>query len=123
MRLVQLTHPTQGRRVAIVEEPRLAILAVAPSIYELARWAIRGGTTLASEADAARSGETLDYDPIYAGESEWRLLPAFDHPRDPAHCMVSGTGLTHSASAANRERMHQAAAAGQLTDSMRMYLA
>ena len=35
---------------------------------------------------------------------------------------MTGTGLTHRASADNRDRMHQAAAAGQLTDSMRMYL-
>jgi hypothetical protein len=123
MRLVQLNHPERGRRVAIVEEPKLALLAVAPSIYELARWAIRGGRPLVDEADAARSGETFDYDAVYAGQSDWRLAPAFDHPDEPARCLVTGTGLTHRASAENRERMHQAAAQGQATDSMRMYLA
>jgi hypothetical protein len=122
MNLVQVTHPQHGRRVAIVEEPRLGILAVATSVFDLAQWAIRNGTKLAAEADAARSGETLDYDEVYAGRSPWRLLPAFDHPTDRAACLVTGTGLTHKASADNRERMHQAAAAGSLTDSMRMYL-
>jgi hypothetical protein len=34
---------------------------------------------------------------------------------------VAGTGLTHKASAANRDKMHQAQAAGDMTDSMRMY--
>jgi hypothetical protein len=64
----------------------------------------------------------LNYDDVHAGRSDWRLLPAFDHPHDPAHCLVTGTGLTHKASAANRDKMHQAQSSGQLTDSMRMYL-
>ena len=50
---------------------------------------------------SARARAILD--PIYAGDSAWRLLPAFDHPTDPAHCLVTGTGLTHRASADNRE--------------------
>ncbi len=35
-----------------------------------------------------------------------RLLPPLTHP-DPAHCLVSGTGLTHLGSAAARDSMHQ----------------
>ena len=92
------------------------------SVYDLARNALERGDSIQSVVEQARTDESLDYDPIYAGQSPWRLLPAFDHPTDPAHCLVTGTGLTHRASADNRERMHQAAAAGQLTDSMRMYL-
>ena len=34
-----------------------------------------------------------------------RLLPPLTHP-DPAHCLVSGTGLTHLGSAAARDSMH-----------------
>jgi hypothetical protein len=42
---------------------------------------------------------------------------------DPAHLLVSGTGLTHLGSAEGRDKMHRAAAAGEtLTDSMRMFL-
>ena len=122
MRLVQLTHPTHGRRVALVDEPHLALLKEARSIYDLATTAIAQGKTLASLVDASRTTEMLPYDPIYAGASDWRLLPAFDHPTDPAHCLVAGTGLTHRASAESRDRMHEAAASNQLTDSMRMYL-
>jgi hypothetical protein len=45
-----------------------------------------------------------------------------DHA-DPAHLLVSGTGLTHLGSAEGRDKMHRAAAAGEtLTDSMRMFL-
>lgn len=50
------------------------------------------------------------------------LLCPIDHP-DPAHLLVSGTGLTHLGSAEGRDKMHRAAAAGEtLTDSMRMFL-
>ena len=38
------------------------------------------------------------------------------------NCFISGTGLTHKASAENRNNMHDKQAAGQLTDSMEMYL-
>ncbi len=66
------------------------------------------------------SSEALSYDEVYDGRREWRLLPAFDHPVEPARCLVSGTGLTHLASAQNRQAMHSGPA--DLTDSMRMYL-
>jgi hypothetical protein len=50
------------------------------------------------------------------------LLCPIDHI-DPAHLLVSGTGLTHLGSAEGRDKMHRAAAAGEtLTDSMRMFL-
>jgi hypothetical protein len=122
MHLVQLNHRRLGRRVAIVAEPKLVLLKSPSSIYELAIQAINQNELISAIVDANRSPDTLSYDDVYAGRSEWILLPAFDHPHDPAHCLVTGTGLTHKASAANRDKMHQAQATGQLTDSMRMYL-
>jgi hypothetical protein len=51
-----------------------------------------------------------------------RLLPPVDHP-DPAHLLVSGTGLTHLGSAEGRDKMHRKLAeASELTDSMKMFL-
>jgi hypothetical protein len=51
-----------------------------------------------------------------------RVLAPIDHP-DPAHLILTGTGLTHLGSAEGRDKMHKAAQAGeQLTDSMRMFL-
>jgi hypothetical protein len=47
-------------------------------------------------------------------------LPSFDHPDDISRCMVSGTGLTHKASAEHRSAMHKQAPA-EVTDSLRMY--
>jgi hypothetical protein len=52
------------------------------------------------------------------------LRTPLHHP-DPAHCVVSGTGLTHLGSAAARDAMHQKlreqSEQGALTDSMRMF--
>jgi hypothetical protein len=122
MHLVQMKHHGRGRRVAIVEEPVLVLLRSARSIYQLASIAIERNEPLSEVCSAERSTEFLNYDDVHSGRSDWQFLPAFDHPQDPAHCLVTGTGLTHKASAAHRDKMHQAQAAGQLTDSMRMYL-
>jgi len=118
--LVQLRHASAGRRVAVVENGRLCLLAGVDSTYRLCESAHSGGRSLAEAATAARSPETIDYDIVYNGQSDWRLLVPFDHPDEPARCLVTGTGLTHKASAENRQAMHVKEAA-PLTDSMRMY--
>lgn len=118
MRLIQLDGPA-GRRVAVVEAGLLRLLAGPDSIYALALAALERGVPLADAARATLAAEEVDYDPVYAGASPWRVLPSIDHPLEPARCMVSGTGLTHLRSAANRQAMH--APGAQVTDSMRMY--
>jgi hypothetical protein len=66
--------------------------------------------------------ESLEYNPIYSGQSEWSLLPPLDHPVDPGGCMVAGTGLTHMASAKNRDAMHAGADENApVSDSMKMF--
>ena len=120
MHIVQLTHPDQGRRVAIVEEPELQILATHKTIYDLATEAISRGLGLDSVAHGTRSSDKLSYEEVYQGRSEWQLLPAFDHPHEPARCLVTGTGMTHKASAENRAKMHQQQPS-TITDSMHMY--
>lgn len=121
MRLVQLSHPRLGRRVAKVDEPRLRLLGEFDSTYRLAQEAIRAGEQLAELVERRLERAAIDYDSVYEGVSPWKLLPAMDHPDDPFRCLVTGTGLTHRASAENRDKMHQAAAADELNDSMRMY--
>jgi hypothetical protein len=53
------------------------------------------------------------------------LAPGFQplHHPDPAHFLVTGTGLTHLGSAATRDAMHQKLKGDEsaLTDSMRMF--
>lgn len=86
----------------------------APSTRELALRAGAEGTTLAQLAES-KAGDALDLSAI-------KLLCPIDHA-DPAHLLVSGTGLTHLGSAEGRDKMHKAAASGEtLTDSMRMFL-
>ncbi|MCC6292079.1 MAG: GguC protein [Bryobacterales bacterium] len=117
--LVQLRHPRHGRAAAAVEGASLRLLAF-PSLYHLASHALARSLTLAEAAYAATTAETLPYDDIHAGDSPWRLLPSFDHPAEPARCLVSGTGLTHRQSAANRDAMHTVPS-DKPTDSMLMY--
>src|SRR5687767_1711752 len=122
LRLVQLIHPKEGRRVALVEENRLRLLRAYFSIYDLATAALARRVPLAKFASKTASAKVLDYDAVYDGKSAWRFLPAFDHPDEPARCLVTGTGLTHKASAANRHAMHEAdQKQAVVTDSMRMY--
>ncbi|MGA3088451.1 MAG: AraD1 family protein [Terriglobales bacterium] len=120
-RLLQLKKGNR-RRVALVDEPRVRLLDTCSSIYELGQIAIATGMKL-SEVARQRVGHDavdMEYDPIYSGQSEWRLLPAIDRPEDPAHCLLSGTGLTHLGSARGRQSMH-AGTAEDLTDSMKMF--
>ena len=71
--------------------------------------------------EANRGDEVLEYDAIYEGTGEWRLLAPIDHPEEPARCVVSGTGLTHLGSAADRQRDAWATSEEELTDSMKMF--
>jgi hypothetical protein len=84
-----------------------------PSVLALASEAVAHGATLATLA-GARCREEINLTDV-------TLLSPIDHP-DPAHVLISGTGLTHLGSAEGRDKMHKAAASGQATDSMRMFL-
>jgi hypothetical protein len=127
MRLVQITDGME-RRVAVVEEPHLRCLEEVCCIYELAQRYAQFGSKLSEQASALASGELLDYDVVYGGASEWRLLAPIDVPGQPSRMLVSGTGLTHLGSAKERQAMHLAGKAGEpakveeaVTDSMRMF--
>src|SRR5436309_14271064 len=119
-RLVQLKHPSEGRRVAVVEEGQLRLLRGLDSIYRLGQTALTEGRSLEQAVSARVSLEVVAYDAVHRGEADWRLLPAFDHPDEPSRCLVTGTGLTHKKSAENRQAMHTAVQP-VITDSMRMY--
>lgn len=122
MRLIQLKDGADVR-VGIVEEDgrQVRVLGGVDSTWALARAAIAAGQGLAESAAALPAHGRLDYAALLA---QGRVLPPLHHP-DPAHCMVSGTGLTHLGSAAARDAMHQKlqqqAEEGSLTDSMRMF--
>ncbi|WP_310535032.1 AraD1 family protein [Novosphingobium sp.] len=84
------------------------------STRELALDALSAGIGM-RELAQQRASEAIDLTAV-------TLLCPVDHA-DPAHLLVSGTGLTHLGSAEGRDKMHRAAASGEtLTDSMRMFL-
>jgi hypothetical protein len=118
MRLIQLTGPG-GRRVGHIDGNRIQLLRGHGSIFVLANSAMASGIPLAQAVTKDLSEEFLAYDEIYGGKSQWRILPAIDHPVEDSRCLVSGTGLSHIRSAGQRQAMH--AAGEQPTDSMRMY--
>lgn len=123
MNLIQLKHPEQGRRIAVAENTRLRLLRTEyPTCYDLFSTIISNGLSLAEYIPELLNGTHLNYDQVYRGESPWKILPAFDHPESPLNCILSGTGLTHKASAENRERMHQEMKTDKITDSMKIYL-
>jgi hypothetical protein len=118
VRLVQLANASGARRLAIVEGETLRLLGGCNSVYSLAQAALATDVRLPEAVRERATENTLDYGLVYRLESEWRLLPPISHP-EPARLLVSGTGLTHKASADNRQAMHQKPE--ELSDSMRMY--
>lgn len=124
MRLIQLHHPQKGRRVAVVHEPDLHFInADFPTSYHLVQEIAEQGHSAESFINAQLSDELLSYDAVYQGDETWSILPAFDHPNNPLECILSGTGLTHKASAENRQKMHEKMqSTDDMTDSMEMYL-
>lgn len=118
MRLVQFLTTGGKRRVALVRDTAtLQVLQDTSAVRDLALEAHRTGQSLAAAAEARLSEETADYEAVVA---ENRLLPPLDHP-DPAHCILSGTGLDHLGSAQARDSMHAKLNSGELTDSMKMF--
>jgi hypothetical protein len=117
VRLVQLLDEKGDRRVArVVDRGRLRLLEGEATTYELAREAMSRGTSLDRVVGERAEGAGIGFADAAA---EGRLLPPLDHP-DPAHLLVSGTGLTHLGSADTRDRMHTVDPA-TLTDSMKMF--
>ncbi|ALZ85555.1 FAH family protein [Pseudomonas oryzihabitans] len=119
MHLIQFEDQQGQRRVGVVERGEVQQVRGATSTRTLALEAIRAGVSLESQVQALG----LEPGPAYADLLDaGRLLPPLDH-EDPAHCLVTGTGLTHLGSAATRDKMHQqnSQEEAKLTDSMRMF--
>jgi len=119
MRLVQFRGNKSERHTGLVGDDgqTIAVLQETPYLRDLALEAHRTGTELATLAQARVGTTVVDYNQLIA---EQRLLPPLDHP-DPAHCILSGTGLDHLGSAQARDAMHVKLNTGELTDSMKMF--
>ena len=107
--------------MAVVDERANHLVLVQsrfPALYIVAVQAVLAQESLTELIIANLTSRRIDYEAVWHGQSEWRLLPPFEHPV-PSCLFVTGTGLTHKASAENRQSMHGDVA--QMTDSMKMY--
>lgn len=120
MRIVQVRHEGKNQ-VAIVENKNQLRLVAGGDTYAIAKEAIAQGQSLATWIAEHATTVLLDYQQaLDLGNIQ---VPCM-HP-DPAHCLVSGTGLTHLGSAKTRSQMHAQLQdkSVALTDSMKMFQA
>jgi len=119
MRFLQYVDNVLTRVARVEENGVVTPLKRFATMYELARRAIEAHCTLEAVVSREQFDAPLQYTDLLR---EARLLPPLTHP-DPAHCLVSGTGLTHLGSAAARDSMHQKLDKqdSELTDSMKMF--
>ena len=119
MNLVQIVDSKGKRRVGLVDGDNIALLKKVRTTLDLARLALKDGSKLSAVAQSLVTSSTEDYTKAL---KQKRVLTPVDHP-DPAHCIITGTGLTHLGSAAARDGMHKklSGSAEDLTDSLKMF--
>ncbi|HET7718168.1 MAG TPA: AraD1 family protein [Bauldia sp.] len=120
MRLMQVRKGRGGRRVVATDDGGSWFVEGFATVYELALAAIARGTTIEAVVRKAKRGAKANPARLLAAG---QVVAPIEHA-DPAHLIVTGTGLTHLGSAATRDAMHQKvseAAEETLTDSMRMF--
>jgi len=119
MRLLQYVDNNRVRVARVDDSGIVTPLARFETMYELARAAIAARQPIEQVVSSEQTGTPLAYADL---KKDGRLMPPLTHP-DPAHCLVSGTGLTHLGSAAARDSMHQRLNKQdtELTDSMKMF--
>lgn len=104
MRLIQFQTPDGERRVGLVSADGNSVhpLRDTGSVLELAQEAVDRGVRIAAVVKEYVTDALVDYDALLA---TGLVLPPVDHP-EPARFLVTGTGLTHTGSAAARDQMH-----------------
>jgi len=119
LRLVQLCCEDGRRAVAASGADGVArLIRGVSTTYELAMAAIAAKAGLADTVGGLGLGAEVD---LAAALAERRVKAPIDHP-DPAHLLLTGTGLTHLGSAEGRDQMHRDLAdPSKLSDSMKMF--
>lgn len=120
MRLIQFETAQKKRAVGVVQGDTIGTVNGVTTMRELALKAIEQAVSLEVMVEQLGYEGSENYDEMIATQ---RVLPPLDH-EDPAHMLVAGTGLTHVASAAARDQMHQKLGSSDdetLSDSMRMF--
>ena len=114
--LVQFIDSENARGVAVLRgEETPQRLADIETVRALAEAALAANVSLIEQIEKTGDAGAVDLATV-------TLLPPIDHA-DPAHLLMTGTGLTHLGSAEGRDQMHRSMTeAAQQTDSMRMFL-
>ncbi len=119
--LISQISGTDGRVHVVARDGTEAyIVENAASVYALAREAAHHNTTLTKVIGQHGFGAAVDLEEVY---DQNRILVPVTH-EDAAHLYVTGTGLTHYASATARDLMHQQPSTdnqNHKTDSMKMF--
>jgi hypothetical protein len=118
-RLIQFQKDEETRVALVKDAETVQVLAVQGGTYALASRAIQESRSLRDLVLSLTENTSISYQELI---DTGALLPPMTHP-DPAHCCVSGTGLTHLGSADTRDSMHVKLndPSGALTDSMKMF--
>jgi hypothetical protein len=120
MNLIQFIDAKNKRAVGLVGGGKIIKLKRATRMTELATLALKDRKSLSATANNLATATTEDY---AAALKEKRVLPPLTHD-DAAHCIITGTGLTHLGSASARDSMHKKLdGEAALTDSLRMFKA
>jgi hypothetical protein len=119
MNLIQFVDAKNKRAVGLVSGGKIIKLKSVDRMTALATRALKDGKSLNATAKTLATSTTEDY---AAALKEKRVLPPLTHD-DAAHCIITGTGLTHLGSASARDSMHQKLEGGEaaLTDSLKMF--
>ena len=119
MNIVQYINDKGKRAVAVAAGDGLHVIKGVSSTIALANRAFKEKKKLAALAKELSSERPESYE---AALKEKRVLPPVTHD-DPAHCIITGTGLTHLGSASARDSMHKKLDGGEtaLTDSLKMF--
>ena len=118
MRLAQFIDESGKRALAVTARGESRLVKGARTTLDLARQAIAEGVSFRKLIADRGVGKPVD---LARALKDRRFLSPVDH-KDPAHVIVTGTGLTHLGSAEGRDKMHKDLAdPSKLTDSMRMF--
>jgi hypothetical protein len=118
MRLAQIIDEAGKRALVVTARGESRLVKGARTTYDLAMQAIAAGESIRKLIASRGVGPTVDLPKALKGR---RVLSPIDH-KDPAHLLLTGTGLTHLGSAEGRDKMHKDAAdPTKQTDSMRMF--
>lgn len=117
MRVVSLVHNGKARTAIVESSTEVRLVDFDGDTYQLFKAAVAENCDIEIFVKNKASNEILDYQELI--NSGAIQIPVM-HP-DEAHCLVSGTGLTHTGSADTRNAMHVKLNEDNLSDSMKMF--